>query len=75
MRVFLLHLPVGSDPAHYLQLTLQPDLFGSWELLLESGPVGGRARLRRLQFTDEAEARTAFDKARDAELRRGYQIT
>jgi predicted DNA-binding WGR domain protein len=75
MRVFLQHNPDGTEPAHYLQLTLQLDLFGGWELLQESGQVGGRSRLRRQQFADPAEAQAAFDKARDAELRRGYQIT
>lgn len=75
MRVFLQHDPVGSEPAYYLQLTLQQDLFGGWELLHESGQIRGRAKLRRQLFADAAEALTAFEKARDAELRRGYQIT
>jgi len=75
MRVFLQQIPVGAEPVHYLQLTLQPDLFGGWELLQESGQIGGRSRLRRQQFDDEDQARAAFDKARDSELRRGYQIT
>ncbi|OEZ01667.1 MULTISPECIES: WGR domain-containing protein [Stenotrophomonas] len=74
MHVFLQHAPIGTERAHYLELTLVPDLFGSWELLLQSGPVGGRARLRRQQYDTRAEAQAAFDKARDAELRRGYQI-
>ena len=75
MHVFLRQDPVGTEPAHYLELTLVPDLFGSrWELLLESGPVGGRASLRRQHYDTAADAQAAFDKARDAVLRRGYQI-
>lgn len=75
MRVFLQHHPGGTEPARYLQLTLQPDLFGCWELLCESGQVGGRAQLRREVFTQAEVAQRAFDKARDLQLQRGYQIT
>ncbi|HCV95205.1 hypothetical protein D3C87_994320 [compost metagenome] len=75
MRVFLQQHPSGAEPARYLQLTLQPDLFGGWELLRESGLVGGRAQLRRELFLQAGQAQHAFEKARDAQLQRGYQIT
>jgi predicted DNA-binding WGR domain protein len=75
MRVFLQQIPGGADPARYLQLTLQPDLFGGWELLRESGVVGGASKLRRELFLQADPAHDAFEKARDAELKRGYQIT
>lgn len=74
MRVFLQQLPVGEDSPRYLQLTLQPDLFGGWELLRESGQIGGRAALRRDLFLQQDEALRAFEKARDAQLKRGFQI-
>ncbi|AOX61569.1 MULTISPECIES: WGR domain-containing protein [Stenotrophomonas] len=75
MRVFLHQHPRGADPARYLQLTLQPDLFGGWELLLESGPIGGRGQLRRELYLQEDLALAAFEKARDAHLHRGYEVT
>lgn len=75
MRVFLQQHPGGLEPARYLQLTLQPDLFGGWELLRESGLVGGRAQLRRELYLQAGQAHAAFEKARDAQLTRGYQIT
>ncbi|WP_312237604.1 WGR domain-containing protein [Stenotrophomonas sp.] len=75
MRVFLQQHPSATEPARYLQLTLQPDLFGGWELLRESGLVGGRAQLRRELFLQAEPAHRAFEKARDAQLQRGYQIT
>ncbi len=75
MRVFLEQPACGTDPARYLQMTLQPDLFGGWELLRESGPIGGRAQLRREQFPGQAPALAALEKARDAHLHRGYAIT
>ncbi|MBD3826261.1 MULTISPECIES: WGR domain-containing protein [Stenotrophomonas] len=75
MRVFLHQLARGADPARYLQLTLQPDLFGGWELLHESGSIGGRGQLRRELFLQEDLAQAAFEKARDAHLHRGYTLT
>ncbi|MCF7749160.1 WGR domain-containing protein [Bacillus subtilis subsp. subtilis] len=75
MRVFLQQHPGGAEPARYLQLTLQTDLFGRWELLRESGQVGGRAQLRREVFAQAEPAQRAFEKARDAQLQHGYQIT
>ena len=74
MRVFLQQRPDAGEAPRYVQLTLQPDLFGGWELLRESGRVGGRSQLRRELFLQADEARHAFEKARDAELHRGFQI-
>ena len=75
MRVFLQQPARGADPPRYLQLTLQPDLFGGWELLHESGPLGGRGKLRRELYLQQDQAQAEFEKARDAHLHRGYAIT
>jgi len=75
MRVFLQQIPVGSEPPKYIQLSLQPDLFGNWELLRQTGTVGGRSQLRRERFASADEATAAFEKARDSQLQRGYQVT
>ena len=74
MRVLLQQPPVGEDSPRYVQLTLQPDLFGGWELLRESGQIGGRAQLRRELFLSQHDADHAFLKARDAQLKRGFQV-
>ncbi len=74
MRILLQQPPAPGEAPRYLQLTLQPDLFGGWELLRESGRVGSRSQLRRELFLQADEARHAFEKARDAELHRGFQI-
>ncbi|MEE7547986.1 WGR domain-containing protein [Xanthomonas sp. Kuri4-1] len=74
MRVLLQQPPAGNEPPRYLQLTLQPDLFGGWELLRESGQIGGRTQLRRDQFLQQDDAHHAFEKARDAQLKRGFQV-
>lgn len=75
MRVFLQQIPVGPEPPKYIQLTLQPDLFGSWELLRQTGTIGGRSQLRRERFPDADQATAAFEKARDSQIQRGYQVT
>ncbi len=72
MRIFLQQSPPPGEAPRYLQLTLQPDLFGGWELLRESGQVGGRTQLRRDQYLLQAEATAAFEKARDTQLKRGF---
>ena len=57
-----------------MQLILQQDLLGGWALLRETGQTGGKAPLRREQFLDQAQALAAFEKARDAQLKRGFQV-
>ena len=74
MRVFLQQRPDAGEAPRYVQLTLQPDLFGGWELLRETGQIGGRATLKREQYLLQDEANAAFEKARDSHLKRGYQL-
>ena len=74
MRVFLQQRPDAGEAPRYVQLTLQPDLFGGWELLRETGQLGGRAQLRREQYLLQDEANAAFEKARDSHLKRGFQL-
>ncbi|MDO0790276.1 WGR domain-containing protein [Xanthomonas campestris pv. campestris] len=74
MHILLQHDPGGNEPLRYVQLTLQPDLFGGWELLRESGQIGGRTQLRRDQYLLQDEADRAFEKARDTQLKRGFHV-
>ncbi len=73
MHVYLQHPDAGAQAPRFLRLSLQPDLFGGWELLRESGQIGGRSQLRREQYLLQAEATAAFEKARDSQLKRGYR--
>jgi predicted DNA-binding WGR domain protein len=75
MRLFLQQHPTAGESPRYVQLTLQPDLFGGWELLRESGQIGGRSQLKREQYLLQEEATTAFEKARDGHVKRGFQVT
>ncbi len=75
MRLLLQAL-VPDDPApQFLQLVLQQDLFGGWELLRESGRIGGRTSLRRERFASREEAIAALERLRDQHLRRGWRLT
>ena len=75
MRLLLQQRPDGREAPRFVQLTLQPDLLGGWTLLRESGQTGGRSTLRRDQYLDHASALAALEKARDAQLKRGFQLT
>jgi len=74
MHAHLQQPAIGTEAPRFLRLSLQPDLFGGWELLRESGRVGARSQLRRELYLHEQDARLAFDKARDADLHRGFTL-
>ena len=74
MRLFLQQKPAADEAPRYVQLVLQQDLLGGWTLLREAGHVGGRSQLRREQYLDRDAAIEAFEKARDAQLKRGFQV-
>jgi len=42
---------------------------------LRQRPIGGRGQLRRELYLEEDLALAAFEKARDAHLHRGYEVT
>ena len=74
MRLLLQQKPLAGEAPKYVQLILQQDLLGGWTLLRESGQVGGRSTLRRDQFLDQPSALKALEAARDAQLKRGFQL-
>jgi predicted DNA-binding WGR domain protein len=74
MRLLLQQRPDGREAPRFVQLILQPDLLGNWELLRESGQTGGRSTLRRMLYADQASALAALEKERDAQLRKGFQL-
>ena len=53
---------------------LERDLLGGWTLLRESGQSGGRSTVRREQFLEQAAAMAAFERARDLQLKKGFQL-
>ena len=74
MRLLLQHPPTAAEAPRYVQLVLQQDLLGGWLLLRETGHIGQRSMVRREQYLQQDEAMAAFEKARDANLRRGFKV-
>ena len=74
MRLLLQQRPDGHEAPRFVQLMLQPDLFGGWELVRETGQQGARSSLRREQFPDQSAALAAIEKARDVQLKKGFQL-
>ena len=74
MRLLLQQRPTAGEIPKYVQLILQQDLLGGWSLLRETGQIGGKASLKREQFLDQDAALLAFEKARDAQIKRGFQV-
>jgi predicted DNA-binding WGR domain protein len=74
MRLLLQQKPLAGEAPKYVQLILQQDLLGGWTLLRETGQIGGKAQLKREQYLERDAALAAFEKARDAQLRKGFQV-
>jgi predicted DNA-binding WGR domain protein len=74
MRIFLQQKPAAGEAPRYFQLMLQQDLLGGWTLVRESGQLGGKVQLKREVFLEQAQAVSAFEKARDLQIKRGFQI-
>ena len=74
MRVLMQQRPQGDELPRFVQLMLQPDLLGGWTLVRESGHIGGRSQVRREQFLERDAAFGAFEKARDQQVGKGFQI-
>lgn len=74
MRLLLQQRPEGREAPRFVQLMLQPDLLGGWTLVRETGQIGGRSTVRREQFLEREAAFAALESARDAQLKRGFQV-
>ncbi len=74
MRLYLQTVPGAAEAPRYVQITLEQDLLGGWTLYRESGIQGSRATMKREQFLERDEAVAAFEKARDAQLKRGFRL-
>lgn len=74
MRLYLQNLPGNAEPPRYVQISLEQDLLGGWTLYRETGHEGGKATLRREQFLERDAALAAFEKTRDAQIKRGFRV-
>ena len=74
MRLLLQHPPTAAEAPRFVQLILQEDLLGGWLLVRETGHIGQRSTVKREQYLERDEAMAAFEKARDTNVKRGFQI-
>lgn len=74
MRIFLQQRPVAGEPPKFYQLSLEQDLLGGWVLMREWGQPGTRTSAKREVFLQREEALDALSKARDSQLKRGFQV-
>ena len=74
MRLYLQTVPGSTEAPRYVQITLEQDLLGGWTLYRESGTEGGRATLKREVYLDRDAALSAFEQARDAQIKRGFKV-
>ncbi len=74
MRLLLQQRPDDAEAPRFVQLMLQPDLLGGWMLVRETGLIGGRSQVRREQFLDQESATAALERARDQQIKRGFQV-
>ena len=74
MRLLLQHPPTAAEAPRFVQLSLQEDLLGGWLLVRETGHIGQRSTVKREQYLVRDEAMAAFEKARDANVKRGFQV-
>lgn len=74
MRIFMQTQPNAAESQRYYQLALQQDLLGGWTLTREWGQQGGRSSVKRETFLEQDSALAAFEQARDAQLKKGFQV-
>jgi len=74
MRVFMQTKPISTEAPKYYQIALQQDLLGGWTLTREWGQQGGRVNLKREVYLERDDALSAFEHARDAQVKRGYHV-
>lgn len=74
MRVLMQQPPQAREQPRFVSISLQQDLLGGWVLLRESGLTGGKSQLKREQYLETETALEAFEKAREAHARKGFQV-
>jgi hypothetical protein len=74
MRIYMQTISDAAEAPRYYQIVLEQDLLGGWTLYRESGVQGGRATLKREVYLEREAAFSAFGKARDAQIKRGFKV-
>ncbi len=72
MQLYLRQTRQALPAPRFARLMLQEDLLGGWELIRETGQIGGKSRIQRELFTHKAQALDALEQARATFDKRGF---
>jgi predicted DNA-binding WGR domain protein len=74
MRLYMQIPPAGDKAPRYYHLHLQEDLLEGWTLIREWGYQGAAGRVKKEHFQNREDAESALLRARDEQIKRGYQV-
>ncbi len=74
MRIYLQKSAEGPSPPKFYQVLIQQDLIEGWILVREWGNQGSGGRVKREHFATREAAEQALEEAREAQVKRGYQV-
>jgi predicted DNA-binding WGR domain protein len=74
MRIYMQIPPSDAGPPKFYHLHLQEDLLEGWTLIREWGFQGAGGRLVKDHYPDRESAQNAMLSARDAQIKKGYQV-
>ena len=74
MRIYMQTQADLAESPRFYQLSLQQDLLGGWTLYREWGNQGARSSMKREVYLDRDSAVSAFEKARDSQVKRGFRV-
>jgi predicted DNA-binding WGR domain protein len=74
MRIYLQTRPDANTAPRFYLLALQEDLLEGWTLVKETGYQGSKGKVTTQHFDNQEDAMQAMLQARDAQLKRGYQV-
>jgi predicted DNA-binding WGR domain protein len=74
MRIYMQIPPEGDKAPRYYHLHMQEDLLEGWTLIREWGYQGAAGRVKKEHFQGREVAEAALLRARDEQIKRGYQV-
>jgi predicted DNA-binding WGR domain protein len=74
MRIYMQIPPSDAGPPRFYHLHLQEDLLEGWTLIREWGFQGAGGRVVKDHYPDRESAQNAMLSARDAQIKKGYQV-
>ena len=74
MRIYMQTRSDETGTPRFYPLSLQHALLGGWTLFREWGQQGARSSMKREIYLDRDSALSAFEKARDSQVKRGFRV-